>query len=148
MTRYPSGYVLSCRRKCIHVIPFFQSCWKSLRLCREVPFPSACSCAVAQATPATVDEIAMEKQPSYFFDKPTVMADDLKPPEGGRAQIFPSVLNLSNNILGAGLFSMPWCLSQVRVHAREHSQICVCASIHARVCKPRRLRLRMLCVCA
>ena len=29
--------------------------------------------------------------------------------------IFPSVLNLTNNILGAGLFSMPWCLSQASV---------------------------------
>ena len=32
--------------------------------------------------------------------------------KAGTAEVFPSVLNLTNNILGAGLFSMPWCLAQ------------------------------------
>ena len=28
------------------------------------------------------------------------------------AHVLPSILNLINNVLGAGLFSMPWCLRQ------------------------------------
>ena len=28
------------------------------------------------------------------------------------AHVFPSILNLVNNVVGAGLFSMPWCLRQ------------------------------------
>ena len=46
--------------------------------------------------------------------------DDDEPPKqssgdevGGTAKVFPSILNLVNNILGAGLFSMPWCLRLV-----------------------------------
>ena len=33
-------------------------------------------------------------------------------PNKAQANVFPSLLNLINNILGAGLFSMPWCLRQ------------------------------------
>jgi amino acid permease len=39
-------------------------------------------------------------------------ATGAKKDKAGTAEVFPSVLNLTNNILGAGLFSMPWCLSQ------------------------------------
>ena len=34
---------------------------------------------------------------------------------GGTAQLIPSILNLINNILGAGLFSMPWILKQASI---------------------------------
>ena len=47
----------------------------------------------------------------YDNPTPTKTSSNLKHP-AGQAHAIPSILNLINNVLGAGLFSMPWCLRQ------------------------------------
>jgi amino acid permease len=53
--------------------------------------------------------VVMDPQNNTHDEPPKESSSD---EVGGAAKVFPSILNLINNILGAGLFSMPWCLRQ------------------------------------